>query len=66
MSVYRFLIQLQRFNYVITYNLLFLYLYKSFVMGVREPLKPKLQDNHRHFGRLSRKERGFLRQDVQL
>ena len=51
MSVYRLPIQLQRFNFVITYNLLFLYLYRLFVISVRQPLKPKLYDNHRHSGR---------------
>ena len=46
-------IQLQRFNFVITYNSLFLYSYRLFVIGVRQPLKPKLQDNHGHSGRLT-------------
>ena len=48
MSVYCFPIQLQRFNFVLTYNLLYLYLYKLFVVGVYKPLKSKLQYNYGH------------------
>ena len=53
MSVYCSPIQLQKFNFVITYNLIFLYLFKSFVVDIHKPLKLKLYDNHGHILRLT-------------
>ena len=46
-------IQLQRLRFVITNNLLLQYLCRLFAIGVRQPLKPKLYDNHGHSGRLT-------------
>ena len=53
MSVVFSPIQLQRFNFVITYNLLFFDLCKRFVMDVRKPLKSKFQNNHGQLLRLT-------------
>ena len=53
MSVVFSPIQLQRFNFVLSYNLLSLNLYKLFVMAIRQPLKSKFQHNYGHLLRLT-------------